>query len=506
MSFRISTGQSIGTSARLLNPSIPLSQTINPTYWISDWLELLLKKVAQNKLGPTVTTRWLFLAINVIYNSYQFITLNKSPVDSEYWTSTQKGKISVDPNYCQLFIEKACQYFMPILINTYMNPAHPLTQDQLNVLINSHKFNNFNISKINNSSFNLLKSLIDSYLLARDGDGWRLTTTFDGILPNAGHVIKGDNSENQNLNTLPSPNTWTPLSLNGSTKGYLTPEWGTKNKGIVIDEDYKELLDNTNELFPSDSQYQNEMKETEQVTATLTDEQKILAEFWAGGPGTVTPPGMWVVFLDVVIRSNKLNYLNELKCYTVLCSSLYQSSICAWKLKREHLQARPIQKIRQYDYGNALNQTWNNQTLGQYWLPYQELNFVTPPFPDFVSGHSTFSMSSAKILCYLLGTDTINLNTPVITNDIISLLSPVITKSVNFSLNNIFIFPHTSLIESSNVPSTSINLNWNCWTDMARSSGKSRIYGGIHIESSNQGGLYLGSMVADKVWNLLKEI
>jgi hypothetical protein len=501
MSFRISTGQLSGSGAHFLNPSLPILLSVDPKYWISDWLELLLKKVAQNKLGPTVTTRWLFLASNVIYNSYQFITTNKTPIDSEYWTSNQKGSLSNDPDYSQSFIEKACQYFMPILINTYMNPNHPVTQAELDVLINSHK----PLSKVNTSSFNSLKTLINSYLLARDSDGWKLTSTFDGTLPNAGHVIKGDNSQDQNLNTLPSPNTWTPLSLNGVTKNYLTPEWGTKNKGIVNDIDYKELLDNTNELFPSESQYENEMKQIEQVTSSLTDEQKVTAEFWAGGPGTVTPPGMWVVFMDIVIRSNKLNYLKELKYYTVLCSSLYQSSICAWKLKREHLQARPIQKIRQYEYGNSLSQPWNNQTLGQYWLPFQELNFVTPPFPDFVSGHSTFSMSSAKIFCYLLETDTINLNNPVITNDMVSILSPVITKTANFSLNNVFIFPNTSNIEN-NVPSTAINLNWNCWTDMARSSGKSRIYGGIHVESSNQGGLYLGSMIADKIWNLLKDI
>ena len=501
MSFRISTGQTSGNGARFLNPVTPVSSIIKPNYWISDWIELLLKKVAENKLGPTVTTRWLFLVSNIIYNSYQFITSNKTSVDKEYWTSTKKGLLSNDPDYSQSFIEKSCQYFMPILINNYMKPLYPLTQVELDILINSHK----PLLKIDSKSFNSLKILIDSYLSLRDSDGWKLTTTFDGTLPNAGNVIKADNSEDQNLNTLPSPNTWTPLSLNGITKNYLTPEWGTKNKGIVTESDSKELLDNTNELFPSDSQYETEMKETLQITDSLTDEQKILAEFWAGGPGTVTPPGMWVVFIDIVIRSNKLNYLKELKYYTILSSSLYQSSISAWNLKREHLQARPIQKIRQYEYGNAINQPWNNQTLGQYWLPFQELNFVTPPFPDFVSGHSTFSMASAKIFCYLLETDTINLNNPVITNNMVSLLSPVITKTTNFSLNNVFIFPDTSNIQN-DIPVTSINLNWNCWTDMARSSGKSRLYGGIHVESSNQGGLYLGSMIADKVWNLLKNI
>jgi hypothetical protein len=486
------------------------SPVINPTYWITDWIELLLKKVAQNKLGPTVTTRWLFLTTNVIYNSYQFISSNKSPIDSEYWTSNQKGKVSTDQNYLQSLIEKACQYFIPILINTYINPAHPLTQDELNVLINKHKpLLNMTINQL--KSFNSLKLLIDTYLSTRDSDGWKLTTTFDGTLPNGTNNIEvSDSKVDQDLGTLLEPDKWTPLSFNGIRKDYLTPEWGTNNKGILVDEDFKELLDNTYQLFPSELQYENEMKDVKQITSNLTDEQKVTAEFWAGGPETVTPPGMWVVFLDIVIRSNKLNYLKELKYYTILCSSLYQSGICAWKIKREKMQARPIQKIRQYEYNNIISQDWNKETLGQFWLPYQELNFVTPPFPDFVSGHSTFSMSSAKIFCYLFGTDSISLNNPLITNDMVSLLSPIITKTANFSLNDVFIYPHTSVIhktnEPSTVPSMIINLNWNCWTDMARSSGDSRIYGGIHVESSNKGGSYLGSIIAYKIWNLLKDI
>jgi hypothetical protein len=502
MSFRISTGQISGSGARFLNPNSQNSPLVKPLYWISDWIELLLKKIAENKLGPTVTTRWLFLTTNIIYNSYQFITSNKSPIDEEYWSSKQKGILSVDSNYTQSFIEKTCQYFIPILINTYIKPLQPLTQDELNALVNKHK----SILNINDKSFNALKILIDTYLSKRDNDGWKLTTTFDGILPNGSNNIEvSDSKVDQDLRNLPQPSKWTPLSFNGVRKGYMTPEWGTKNKGIINDVDFKELLDNTYELFPSDLQYENEMKEVDQITSNLTDEQKVEAEFWAGGPGTVTPPGMWIVFLDIVIRSNGLNYLKELKYYTILSSSLYQSSICAWKIKREKLQARPIQKIRQDEYGKDISQPWNSQTLGEYWLPFQELNFVTPPFPDFVSGHSTFSMSSAKIFCYLLETDSINLNIPVVTNDMVRLLSPIITKSVNFTLNNVFIFPDRSKVQN-NIPSTSINLNWNSWTDMARSSGKSRIYGGIHIESSNQGGLYLGSMIADKMWNLFKDI
>jgi hypothetical protein len=158
-----------------------------------------------------------------------------------------------------------------------------------------------------------------------------------------------------------------------------------------------------------------------------------------------------------------------------------------------------------YDDENDLKQEWNSHNQGRYWLPYQELDFVTPPFPDFVSGHSTFSSTSTRLFCYIFGTDIIELTNPSINNDIVNYLSPILENKDNFTLNNIFIFANSSNIKDTS-PISPIHLNWNSWTEMSNSSGKSRIYGGIHCESSNQGGLFLGSKIADKIWLLLKNI
>jgi hypothetical protein len=501
MSFRISNSSAFSI-ARNFNPVPPVEEKVVevPKHWVSDWMELLLKKIATNKLGPTMTSRWLFIAGNALYNSYQFVTADKYPLDMLYWKSNKKGNLYRENDILLLesWMDLSCRYFFPKLIREYMNLT--LTDSEISTIVNSH-----NLVPLKNDSFDSLKQLLDEYLIARDNDGWKQTMTFNGILPNGSNKIYADQSQDQNLSSLPEPNKWTPLSINGVTKNYLTPEWGTVNKGLLNDNEFNEVLEKTNVLFPNDSQFEKEMKEVEQITSNLTDEQKMIAEFWAGGPGTVTPPGMWVVFMDIVIRSNSLGLVTEIKNYAVICSGIYQSSICAWRLKRDHLQARPIQKIRQYENGKEIHQSWNEKTLGQYWLPYQELNFVTPPFPDFVSGHSTFSSSSAKLFCYLLGSDIITLKNPVINNDIINYLCPSLTNTLNFSLNNFFIMPSTSLVENG-VPSTSMHFNWICWTEMARSSGKSRIYGGIHVESSNQGGLYLGTMIADKLWKTFSNL
>lgn len=504
MSFSISSGLRITNLPRnsvvSSPPSFQSSTPSLPNYWVSDWVELLLKKIAVNKQGPTVASRWLFVMTTALYNSYQYITPEKTPLDGEYWKSSEKGSLHTDLTYVQAWVERACQYFVPKLIKDYMKfTLFPLTDSEVTSLVTSHA----PLVSVNVESFNKLKIVLDNYLRERDNDGWKLTSTLDGVLPNGNSVIYADNSQSQDLNTLSQPNKWTPLQFGTSKKNYLTPEWGTKNKGVLPDSDFNDLISMTNQLFPSDSQYEYEMKQTQEIAANLTAEQKIIAEFWAGGPGTVTPPGMLVVFLDIYIRSNSLDLLKEIKSYVTVCTALYQASICAWRLKREHLQARPVQKIRQYEYEKPLVQSWNTKTAGQYWLPYQELNFVTPPFPDFVSGHSTFSSASSKILCYLFETDTINLKIPVINNNIVQYLSPVLTMTKNFSMNNIFIMPNASAVDR---VETSVTLNWNTWNDIARSAGKSRLYGGIHIESSNQAGQLLGSNIADKLWNMMKNI
>lgn len=493
MSFRISSN--ISNIQRRQTSSPNQSQNISK-FWVSDWMEILLKHLAIKNLGPTHISRWMFLFSNLVYNSYQFITRNKTPVDSEYWTSKQKGLLNQN---LETWIELSCQYFIPILIKDYIK--FELNEEMINITINNHK----GLMPINKSSFNLLKKLINTYLSNRDNDGWKQTSLLNGQLPNGENVIYADNSSHQNLNTLPLLDKWVPLSINGVTKNYLTPEWGTVNSGILSEDDTKELLDDTNQLYPSDFAYEKEMKDVFEITKNLQDDQKVIAEFWAGGPGTVTPPGMWIVFLDIYMRSNNFSLIQEIKNYVVVSSGIYQAGIYAWKLKRDHMQARPIQKIRQYMFGNNISQSWNNNTNGEYWLPYQELDFVSPPFPDFVSGHSTFSSTSSKLFCYLFGTDMIILENPVINNDIVNYLCPLLQDTNNFTLNNLFIRPNSSKVKNDS-PISPIRLNWNTWTDMANSSGFSRIYGGIHCESSNQAGLFLGNKIGDKIWNLLKNI
>lgn len=471
--------------------------------WVSDWLELLLKKCALGGLGPTVVTRWQFLFSNAVWNAYAFVSDGKAPVDFPYWRSFEQGVLIASNQYDVLesWMEVACQYFVPLLIRSYMKL--PLAEDEVNVIKAKHT----PLVPISQSSMAVWQGLCSAYFTNRDVDGWKETFAFNGILPNGDSVIYADNTIEQNLSVdLPQPTKWTPLSLAGRTRKYLTPEWGTVNKGILGDAAFAELLEAANQMYPSDAQYEREMKDVAEITAGLTNDQKMIAEYWAGGPGSVTPPGMWMVFMDVVVRSNGLTQTQEIRNYTILASGLFQSGICAWRLKRDHLQARPVQIVRELKYNQPIEQEWNGKHLGQYWLPYQVTSFVTPPFPDFVSGHSTFSASAARLFCCLLGSDQVVLQNPMITLDILNYFSPILGNTTNFSINLLSILPGRSEVEPDVAPTTGVSFGFNSWSGMANSSGKSRIFGGIHVESSNQAGLYLGRLIADKIWEKMKEI
>lgn len=133
------------------------------------------------------------------------------------------------------------------------------------------------------------------------------------------------------------------------------------------------------------------------------------------------------------------------------------------------------------------------------WTPYQESRLYTPPFPDFISGHSTFSLSAATILTSLLGKKLHKLNIILTKADFI-MLSPIFKnmKDETMNISNIII-PEDSSQIIHNTPNKPITLKFNTWKEMADSAGISRIYGGIHYPSSNEFALKVGKYIGNKI-------
>ena len=96
----------------------------------------------------------------------------------------------------------------------------------------------------------------------------------------------------------------------------------------------------------------------------LGDYGRILAEFWADGPDSETPPGHWFTLLNYVIDHPEFDgrYHGEgdpmdpleldVKCYFTMGSAMHDAAVAAWGVKGRYDYIRPVCAIRDMaEYG-----------------------------------------------------------------------------------------------------------------------------------------------------------
>jgi membrane-associated phospholipid phosphatase len=127
-------------------------------------------------------------------------------------------------------------------------------------------------------------------------------------------------------------------------------------------------------------QYARELREVYDVAQALPDEQKRIADFWADGPGTVTPPGHWNLIALALIGGHGLSERAAARVLAALNTAQADAFIACWDAKFTYWSERPVTAIR--------------RELDPGWLSY----IGTPPFPSYVSGHSTTSGAASRVL------------------------------------------------------------------------------------------------------------
>lgn len=131
---------------------------------------------------------------------------------------------------------------------------------------------------------------------------------------------------------------------------------------------------------PGSTRFETELREVYDVSRSLTADQKRIADFWADGPGTVTPPGRWNEIALGFVRSRRLSTHAAARLFATLNTAQADAFICAWDAKYTYWSLRPVTAIQ--------------RELDPDWSPY----LTTPPFPSYVSGHSTTSGAASEVL------------------------------------------------------------------------------------------------------------
>ena len=240
------------------------------------------------------------------------------------------------------------------------------------------------------------------------------------------------------------PGEWRPTGP-GFAPGLL-PQWATLDPFVMSTaSEFRPAAPPTLGSAQYATEY-NEVKALGSATgSTRTADQTQIARFWADGGGSYTPPGHWNDIASDVARSAGNSLSANARLFATLNSALADAAIVAWDAKYLYNFWRPVTAIQNgEDDGNAATVGAANWTS----------MLATPPFPEYVSGHSTFSGAADAVLTAFFG------NTTSFTTDSLTL------PGANRTFAN--------------------------FTAAANEAGQSRIYGGIHFQSANQAGLAAG--------------
>lgn len=286
--------------------------------------------------------------------------------------------------------------------------------------------------------------------------------------------------------TIVDPNRWQPLRVSDGHGGfviqkYTTPQWAFVVPFALTSDD--ELRPPEPVQYP-DPGYREQADEIISLSAGLTDEQKMITQYWADGPHSEFPPGHWNLFGQFVSRRDGHTLDDDVKMFFAIDNAVFDAGIVAWDAKLAYDSVRPITAIH-FLYTGQLITAWagpfqGTQTFdGSLFGTYQEATVVTPPFPEYISGHSTFSAAAAEVLRSFTGSDTFG--------------------------NSAVIPQGSSVLEPGLVPASDITLSWPTFTDAANQAGMSRRYGGIHFRAGDLEGRAAGQTAGAQVWAKCQE-
>ena len=203
------------------------------------------------------------------------------------------------------------------------------------------------------------------------------------------------------------------------------------------------------------------MEEGYRQGLNLSQEHQEIAAFWDCNPFAlqanghlltgmkkISPGAHWLGITGIACKKAGLGFPQAMKINTLVAIALQDGFIACWDEKFRSNRIRPETAIRRY--------------LDPNWKPFLQ----TPPFPEYLSGHSTISAAAAVILTHFFGED----------------FGYIDTVEERFQL-----------------PAR----RFTSFQQAAIEAGLSRFYGGIHfmdaIDNGRTQGLQIGEWVLQKV-------
>lgn len=539
------------------------------------WNEVLLDAIRRDTPRPTVHARNLFHVSVAMYDAWVAYDETALP-----YMSNQQGMAEVRDGARAEAISHAAY---GVLVNRFANsPGAAASLAAFEDLMVSLGYDPDEASTSGNSPPAVGNRIAQDILQFGLSDG---SNESHNYIDTSGYqTVNPPLVVNQTGTSLNDPNHWQPLTINGQTQQFLTPHWGdvspfamTREAGEIhldpgeppqlggdSDEEFKQAitrviefsswLDPDQNVFldiSPDSLGNNALgydngtgyavnpitgQSYESNIVNRADYGRVLAEFWADGPNSETPPGHWNSIANEVSdqlaekRISGTELVNDLewdvKLYVALNGAVHDAAVAAWDTKEAYDYVRPISMIR---YMGGLGQS-SDPSLPSYHpegLPLVErlIEVITPEsiadgrhehlagqigeIAIFAwAGHPNEPMTEYGGVEWILAENWLpyqaeNFVTPgfaayVSGHSTFSRASAEVLTAFTGSPyfpGGLGTFTATagSSLGFEFGPSADITLQWATYFDASDEAGISRIYGGIHVDADDYAGRQMGS-------------
>ncbi len=416
------------------NPStLPPSPEALPANFVTDWLDLQLYFVTRSPgfTPPVVSRAFAYCGLAyyeaLVYGaaSHQSLAGQLNGINENALPKPQAG----------------VEYYFPIAANAavaemtrYMFENAPVPDLP-------------KIDSTESANLALLRTTLPSEVVER-------SITFGKSISAALYTLSttdgGHRGFNRNFPASYVPPVGTGLWVPTNSQLAMLPTWGNNRTFIknlptlIVPQGHPPFSTETT------SSFYLEAMEVYNVTTNLTHEQEAIAFFWNDDPLiTYTPPGHSLDILrNLLLRENK-PLMEAAEAIVKMGIAQSDAFVLCWKIKYDDNLLRPVTYIQQH-----IDEFWNSL-------------IITPPFPEYTSGHSTQSGCAAAIL-----------------NDIFG--------------GNYAFTDNTHIKLKTGLPAR----NFSSFDVMADECSNSRLYGGIHFRSANHHGKQTGYAVGAEVLKL----
>ncbi len=225
----------------------------------------------------------------------------------------------------------------------------------------------------------------------------------------------------------------------------LQPFWGANRCFVLRDGAACATGDHPSYSEDPASAFYQEALEVFEAGTDLTPERLAIARFWSDDPGrTATPPGHSIAIATAVLEREGASLATAAEAYATVGMAISDAFVACWHGKYTANLLRPV--------------TYLQRLIDPDWTP----TLVTPPFPEYPSGHSVQSAAAFQVLTAMFGDG---------------------YRFTDHTHDSLGLAPRT----------------FTSFLHAADEAAISRLYGGIHFRSAIDNGITQGRCIGDQI-------